>query len=99
MSRMPNPTSTSTNLNNRTLNHDLRNHDTVNQETGDPFAALPTETEIYILPGGEVVIADLPSELAERLLPGSADSGHEDTTSDSAHTTCLGSYSAITRQT
>lgn len=28
------------------------------------FPALPTETEIYILPDGRVVIADLPVELA-----------------------------------
>lgn len=28
------------------------------------FPALPTETEIYILPDGRVVIADLPAELA-----------------------------------
>ena len=28
---------------------------------------MPTETEIYILPNGEVVIADLPAELAETL--------------------------------
>lgn len=28
---------------------------------------LPTETEIYILPNGRVVIADLPAELAEML--------------------------------
>jgi hypothetical protein len=95
---MPNPISTSTNLNNRTINHDLRNYDTVNQETGDPFAALPTETEIYILPGGEVIIADLPSELAERLLPRQADSGHEDTRSDLAHTHSPGSHAAATRQ-
>ncbi|MEX1019885.1 MAG: hypothetical protein WDZ49_09520 [Litorilinea sp.] len=39
--------------------------------SGDPFAALPTETEIYILPGGEIVIADLPAELAG-LLSGAA---------------------------
>ena len=34
--------------------------------TADPVAwpALPTETEIYILPDGRVVIADLPAELA-----------------------------------
>ncbi|MCB0064325.1 MAG: hypothetical protein KDE19_19510 [Caldilineaceae bacterium] len=29
------------------------------------WPALPTETEIYILPNGEVVVADLPAELAE----------------------------------
>ena len=28
------------------------------------WPALPTETEIYILPDGRVVIADLPGELA-----------------------------------
>ena len=28
------------------------------------FPTLPTETEIYILPDGRVVIADLPAELA-----------------------------------
>jgi hypothetical protein len=28
---------------------------------------MPLETEIYILPSGEVVIADLPAELAARL--------------------------------
>ena len=34
--------------------------------TAEPAAwpALPTETEIYILPDGRVVIADLPAELA-----------------------------------
>ncbi len=31
----------------------------------DAFPALPTETEIYILPDGRVVIADLPAELAD----------------------------------
>jgi hypothetical protein len=29
------------------------------------FPTLPTETEIYILPDGRVVIADLPAELAD----------------------------------
>lgn len=28
------------------------------------WPALPTETEIYILPTGEVIVADLPAELA-----------------------------------
>jgi hypothetical protein len=28
---------------------------------------MPVETEIYILPTGEVVVADLPAELAARL--------------------------------
>lgn len=32
-----------------------------------PWPLLPTETEIYILPNGRVVIADLPAELAEML--------------------------------
>ena len=31
------------------------------------WPALPTETEIYILPDGQVVIADLPVELAPLL--------------------------------
>lgn len=31
------------------------------------WAAMPTETEIYILPTGEIVVADLPAELAEQL--------------------------------
>jgi len=34
----------------------------------DSWPALPTETEIYILPDGRVVIADLPAELAPLLL-------------------------------
>ncbi len=29
-----------------------------------PFPPLPTETEIYLLPDGRVVVADLPVELA-----------------------------------
>jgi hypothetical protein len=37
------------------------------QVEDDPFAQLPTETEIYILPSGEIVVADLPVELAARL--------------------------------
>ncbi|HXF63549.1 MAG TPA: hypothetical protein VNK95_18145 [Caldilineaceae bacterium] len=43
-------------------------------------APLPVETEIYILPSGEVVVADLPAELApllaaltDRPAPGSAE--------------------------
>lgn len=39
--------------------------------TADPTAqcwpGLPTETEIYILPTGEIIIADLPAELAAPL--------------------------------
>jgi hypothetical protein len=31
------------------------------------WPALPTETEIYILPNGEIVVADLPGELAAHL--------------------------------
>ncbi len=31
------------------------------------FPALPTETEIYILPDGEIVVADLPVELVPLL--------------------------------
>ncbi len=33
------------------------------EETLAPFLALPTETEIYILPDGRVIVADLPVEL------------------------------------
>jgi hypothetical protein len=33
-------------------------------ETTPSWPAMPTETEIYILPDGRVVIADLPVELA-----------------------------------
>ena len=40
-------------------------------ESGLPL--LPVETEIYILPTGEVVIADLPAELAAAILPWPAD--------------------------
>jgi hypothetical protein len=28
---------------------------------------LPTETEIYILPSGEIVVADMPAELAAQI--------------------------------
>lgn len=31
------------------------------------WPAFPTETEIYILPDGRIVIADLPAELAQAL--------------------------------
>lgn len=31
------------------------------------WPALPTETEIYILPNGEIVVADLPAELSATL--------------------------------
>jgi len=33
-------------------------------DTHDPWPAMPTETEIYILPNGEIIVADLPAELA-----------------------------------
>jgi hypothetical protein len=36
--------------------------DAAGENAGWP--ALPTETEIYILPDGRIVIADLPAELA-----------------------------------
>lgn len=32
-----------------------------------PGVAWPVETEIYILPDGDIVVADLPQELAARL--------------------------------
>ncbi len=34
---------------------------------GEEQARFPVETEIYILPGGRVVVADMPAELADRL--------------------------------
>jgi hypothetical protein len=46
-------------------------------ESNRAWPALPTETEIYILPNGEIVVADLPSELAEVL---AAHLNHELTT-------------------
>jgi hypothetical protein len=45
------------------------------------WPALPTETEIYILPSGEIVVADLPAELAAYLtqvLPNTANRAAED---------------------
>ena len=36
-------------------------------DTSEGWPALPTETEIYILPNGEIVVADLPAELAATL--------------------------------
>lgn len=33
-------------------------------ELDESWPSLPTETEIYILPNGEIVVADLPAELA-----------------------------------
>jgi hypothetical protein len=38
---------------------------TPDQESAWP--ALPVETEIYILPNGEIVVADLPAELAAQI--------------------------------
>ncbi|MEM7534963.1 MAG: hypothetical protein AAF639_22495 [Chloroflexota bacterium] len=32
------------------------------------WPAMPTETEIYILPDGRVVVADMPMELAEAMM-------------------------------
>ncbi|MEZ4676125.1 MAG: hypothetical protein R2932_18020 [Caldilineaceae bacterium] len=37
----------------------------VAQSTAEVWSAMPTETEIYLLPDGRVVIADLPIELAD----------------------------------
>ncbi len=36
-------------------------------ETASEWPSLPSETEIYILPNGEIVVADLPAELAAQL--------------------------------
>ncbi|MBX3015844.1 MAG: hypothetical protein KF832_30270 [Caldilineaceae bacterium] len=38
-----------------------------NEESLQPWPLLPVETEIYILPDGRVVVADLPAELAPLL--------------------------------
>lgn len=35
------------------------------QNSAETWPTLPTETEIYILPDGRVVVADLPAELRE----------------------------------
>lgn len=35
------------------------------EENPDAWPLMPTETDIYILPDGQVVIADLPAELSE----------------------------------
>lgn len=35
---------------------------------GDDWPGFPTETEIYILPDGRVIFADLPAELADLAL-------------------------------
>jgi hypothetical protein len=37
-------------------------------EADSGWPMLPTETEIYILPNGEIVVADLPAEIAAHLL-------------------------------
>ena len=36
----------------------------ITDTAAEAWPQLPTETEIYILPSGEVVVADLPAELA-----------------------------------
>ena len=36
-------------------------------EADTSWPSLPTETEIYILPNGEIVVADLPVEIAVSL--------------------------------
>lgn len=36
-------------------------------DADNSWPSLPTETEIYILPNGEIVVADLPAELAASL--------------------------------
>jgi hypothetical protein len=36
-------------------------------DDGSAWPELPTETEVYILPDGQVVVADLPAELAAHL--------------------------------
>ena len=38
-----------------------------NEVVGDAWPLLPVETEIYILPDGRVIVADLPAELASLL--------------------------------
>ena len=38
---------------------------TIVSEPVEPWPMLPTETEIYLLPDGQVVVADLPAELAD----------------------------------
>jgi hypothetical protein len=40
---------------------------TMTPEAANEWPSLPTETEIYILPSGEIVVADLPAELAAQL--------------------------------
>ena len=39
----------------------------VNEVAGLAWPLLPVETEIYILPDGRVIVADLPAELAPLL--------------------------------
>jgi len=48
------------------------------------WPSLPTETEIYILPDGQIVIADLPAELAEPLAHLAALSGTTPAEAESA---------------
>ncbi len=42
-------------------------HQPTRHEAATAWPLLPTETEIYILPDGRVVIADMPAELATLL--------------------------------
>jgi hypothetical protein len=53
-------------------------------EASDTWAALPTETDIYILPNGEVVVADLPAELAGALAALSALLGQQEANPDAS---------------
>lgn len=46
-------------------------------EPEEAWPTLPTETEIYILPNGEIVVADLPAELAAHLNILSPTSSHQ----------------------
>lgn len=43
---------------------DAQSASQTNVDAADAWPLLPTETEIYLLPTGEVVVADLPAELA-----------------------------------
>jgi len=36
-------------------------------DSDDTMPSMPTETEIYILPNGEIIVADLPAELATQI--------------------------------
>ena len=56
------------------------------KDSTSSWPALPTETEIYILPDGQIVIADLPTELAESLAHLAAFSGTKP--AETASVTC-----------